>query len=196
MSKSPNEKEKEKLIKGPLRNRDFGFKNFMFFGGKSETIVERLIKEAEEEGKFDNLAGEGLPQKIEEENPYISEDKRLAFKILANSGHAPPWIEMGKDLDTELEKASRARREHIRYLKDRLDYIKRGSPNYFFRDLRILAEDHQRWLKTHSKKLSELNERVHSYNNICPVVEKCKVPLQVEKIIEEYEKQCPAIPTL
>lgn len=185
--------EKDNSLKGPLSNRDFRRRSF-FFPGKFETIVDRLIKKGEEEGKFNNLAGEGQPLKIEPDNPYVSEDKKLVYKVLSNAGYSPPWIELGKEVETELEKTQRARREHLTYLRNRLDYIKRGSPDTFFRDLRILAEDHQRWLTTHTKRLHTLNERIHTYNNVCPVQEKHKIPLQVEKLLEEYEKECPAIP--
>ncbi len=61
-----------------------------------ETLIERQIREAMEEGKFDNLPhqGEPLPN---DENPYAG-DWGLAFHVLKNYGAAPPWIEADKEV--------------------------------------------------------------------------------------------------
>jgi hypothetical protein len=64
--------------------------------GSWETLIDRQIREAAEEGKFDNLPhqGEPLPN---EENPYAAE-WGLAFHVLKNAGFAPPWIEADKEV--------------------------------------------------------------------------------------------------
>jgi hypothetical protein len=195
MTKQPEDKKATEL-KGPLRKKDFGFRSFFNLGGKSDTLVERLIKQAEAEGKFNNLSGHGQPLKIEEPNPYESDDMRLANKVLKNAGFSPPWIEMDKHLEEEIAKLRRARENHIRYLREKLDHISRGSPNTFFRDLQFLSDEHKRWLGLHVEKLAEVNDRIHSFNQICPVQAKYKVPIQIDRLMQEYEERCPAIPTL
>ena len=71
-----------------------------------ETLIDRQIREAAEEGKFDDLPhqGEPLPN---DENPYAAE-WGLAFHVLKNAGFAPPWIEADKEVRELL-----ARREAI-----------------------------------------------------------------------------------
>lgn len=49
-------------------------------------MAERKIKEAMEEGQFDNLPGRGRPQKLEDLS-HLPEDLRLAYTILNNSGY-------------------------------------------------------------------------------------------------------------
>src|SRR4051794_38175929 len=65
-------------------------------GPNWETLIERQIREAMEQGKFDDLPhkGEPLPNT---DNPYAGE-RALAFSILKNYGVAPPWIEADKEV--------------------------------------------------------------------------------------------------
>lgn len=65
-------------------------------GPSWETLIERQIREAMEEGKFDDLPhrGERLPN---DDNPYAG-DMGLAFHVLKNARVAPPWIEADKEV--------------------------------------------------------------------------------------------------
>jgi len=68
----------------------------MQVGPDWETLIDRQIREAMAEGKFDNLPhqGEALPN---DENPYAGE-WGLAYHVLRNYGVAPPWIESDKEV--------------------------------------------------------------------------------------------------
>jgi hypothetical protein len=61
-----------------------------------ETLIDRQIREAMEDGQFDNLPhqGEPLPN---DDNPCAGE-LGLAFHVLRNAGVAPPWIEADKEV--------------------------------------------------------------------------------------------------
>jgi hypothetical protein len=71
-----------------------------------ESLIDRQIREAIEEGKFEDLPyqGEPLPN---DDNPYAG-DLALAFRVLKNAGFAPPWIEADKEVRELL-----ARRDEI-----------------------------------------------------------------------------------
>ena len=60
-------------------------------------IVEKRIREAQENGEFDNLPGQGEPLNIEDDN-HIPEDLRLAYKILKNADCLPPELEEKKEI--------------------------------------------------------------------------------------------------
>jgi hypothetical protein len=74
----------------------------MQVGPDWETLIERQIREAIDEGQFDNLPhrGEPLPN---DNNPYAG-DSELAFHILNNAGVAPPWIEADREVRELLER--------------------------------------------------------------------------------------------
>lgn len=60
-------------------------------------IVEQRIREAQEKGEFDDLAGHGKPLALEDDR-HIPEDLRLAYKILKNAGCLPPEVEEKKEI--------------------------------------------------------------------------------------------------
>jgi len=63
-----------------------------------EKIVEERIRQAQKKGEFDNLPGSGKPLKFED-NCYIMEELRLAYKILKNADCIPPEIELKKEIN-------------------------------------------------------------------------------------------------
>ncbi|HAM49788.1 MAG TPA: DUF1992 domain-containing protein [Nitrospiraceae bacterium] len=60
-------------------------------------IADARIRKAIENGEFDNLRGAGKPLKFEDET-WIAEDLRLAYRILKNSGCIPAEIEIRKEI--------------------------------------------------------------------------------------------------
>jgi hypothetical protein len=62
-----------------------------------ESIVEKRIREAQEQGKFDNLPGHGKPLCMEDDSS-IPEDLRLAHKILKNAGCVPKELEINLEI--------------------------------------------------------------------------------------------------
>jgi len=68
----------------------------MEVGPDWETLIDRQIREAIEDGQFDNLPHQGEPLP-DDGNPYAG-DMDLAFHLLRNQGYAPPWIEADKDV--------------------------------------------------------------------------------------------------
>ena len=62
-----------------------------------EKIVEERIRSAQKKGEFDNLPGHGQPLPLENERG-VSEDLRLAYKVLKNADCLPPEIELKKEI--------------------------------------------------------------------------------------------------
>jgi hypothetical protein len=74
----------------------------MEVGPDWETLIDRQIREAIEQGQFENLPhqGESLP---DDYNPFAG-DMDLAFHVLRNAGYAPPWIEDDKEVRALLDR--------------------------------------------------------------------------------------------
>lgn len=62
-----------------------------------DRIVESKIREAQEQGKFDNLPGHGKPLDLEEDD-HVPEDLRLCHKILKNAGCVPKELEINVEI--------------------------------------------------------------------------------------------------
>src|SRR5256886_6011836 len=69
-----------------------------------ESLVDQKIREAMEQGEFNNLPGAAQPIDLSE-SPYEDREWRTAHRMLRNAGFAPAWIEERKDIDAELEAA-------------------------------------------------------------------------------------------
>ena len=60
-------------------------------------IAERRIEEAQAQGLFDNLPGQGKPLELEDTS-HVPEELRMAYKILSNAGCLPPELAERKEL--------------------------------------------------------------------------------------------------
>jgi len=61
-----------------------------------ETLTERLIREAQEAGAFDELPHRG--RRIPLADDALAGEMALAHHVLRNAGAAPPWIETDKEV--------------------------------------------------------------------------------------------------
>ncbi len=67
-----------------------------------ESLIDRQIREAVAEGKFDDLPFQGQP--LPREDDSLAGEWALAFHVLKNAGVAPPWIEADKEVRRLLER--------------------------------------------------------------------------------------------
>lgn len=67
-----------------------------------EKIVEQRIQDALKKGEFDNLPGSGKPL-VFENDTNVSEELRLAYKILKNADCLPPEVELKKQINQTKE---------------------------------------------------------------------------------------------
>jgi hypothetical protein len=65
--------------------------------GVFERIAEERIRQAQEEGLFDNNPGKGKPFEFEDDSS-VPEDLRLTYKILKNSNCLPVEVDLRRDI--------------------------------------------------------------------------------------------------
>ena len=70
-----------------------------------ETLVERQIRTAIEEGSFDALPHQGSRLPLEDDS--AAGDRALAYRMLRNAGVAPGWIEADKAVRALLDERDR-----------------------------------------------------------------------------------------
>src|SRR6476646_7796475 len=71
---------------------------------KFESLTDKRLREAIENGEFDDLPGKG--QSIDlSENPFEDPELRTVHRLLRNAGFAPAWIEERKDIDAEFQRS-------------------------------------------------------------------------------------------
>jgi hypothetical protein len=92
-----------------------------------QRLAEERIKEAMEDGAFDELEGQGRPLELEDDS-MVPDELRTAYRMLKNSGHLPPELSTNQEirqLEDLLEvvedpETERRARERLRILVDRL----------------------------------------------------------------------------
>lgn len=135
-----------------------------------ESLVDQKIREAMEEGEFDDLSGKGQPIDLSE-NPFEDPEWRTAHRLLRNAGFAPGWVEERKDIDTELAVA-RAELARVRLVLRNA----KGTEH------QTSAE--ARWEKaeaTFRRKVVELNRRINAWNLKAPSVAFQRKRIDVER---------------
>jgi len=87
-----------------------------------EKIVEKRIEKAQEEGLFKNLPGSGQPIPNSEQDIFIPNDLRLAYKILKNADCLPLEINLKKKIQQTEELLAGMGNSDINKM-ERLEYL-------------------------------------------------------------------------
>jgi len=134
-----------------------------------ESITEKKLREAIENGEFDDLPGKGEPIDLKE-NPFEDPDLRVVHRLLRNAGFAPAWIEERKDIDAELVTAQRK-------LSRAWELFGEGGK----------AQSELEWersAKEFREQVTELNQRVRIYNLKTPAAVFHHRHIDADKIVE------------
>ena len=100
-----------------------------------EIIADRKIRDAQEEGAFDDLPGKGKPLKLEFD-PRIPPEQRAAYRLMKEAQLLPDWIQLDKEVRqreeqwrTRVEEFARGREpDHSRPDEDRRRSDESPSP--------------------------------------------------------------------
>src|SRR5262245_60854977 len=129
-------------------------------------IAERKIQEWIDDGGADRLTNKG--QRLDLiSNPFVPSDMRMAFDILRSAEAAPPWIEIGKEIEVLL---TRAREEGRRFRdaqrRDRVA-LREIAPERAG-DLRArMTERARRFADEHRARLRHINGQIDRFNAYC-----------------------------
>ncbi len=145
-----------------------------------ESLVDQKIREAMEQGEFDDLAGKGAPIDLSE-NPFEDPDWRTAHRMLRNAGFAPAWIEERKYIDEELAAAQSTLARAWLILTNAL-----GTEQQSGAEIRW-----ERQFSSFRLQIGVLNRRILAWNLKTPNVNFHRPLIDVEKRLKEIQKQGP-----
>jgi DnaJ homolog subfamily C member 28 len=140
--------------------------------------IEELLRQAMEEGKFDNLPGKGKPLRLDENNPHVNSDWELAYHIIKEAGYTLPWIETLHEIENDLDIA---RHELLRAWNWRNKSLSADFPKIY-----VNAE----WegaLEVFQDKLDQLNKRIRDYNLEVPNARFQRPVLYFEQEVEKIK---------
>ena len=151
-----------------------------------ERLVEDLIQESMASGEFDNLAGKGkpLPNRVDY-NPYTDFTTHKINQILVETGFAPEWVQLGKDIREDSEKI----RKELQKERQRLG------------PLPLSKSKEDRWQqfcsKLQNEDVKELNKMINKFNLIVPNMNNQKFLFRLEPEADKIMKTGfdPKLPT-
>ena len=117
--------------------------------GDWQGLVEQRILDGMEQGLFDNLRGEGKPLNLDEDR-FVPDEMKLAFRLLHSSGVAPLWVELNKEIRDDI-----ARMERFR-----------ATVHRSWERISAIERDHRR--REYLQRIREINSKILSYNIIAP----------------------------
>lgn len=182
----------EKSLEEEIKIKSQQAKKLARYMSSTQDLVENQILKAQERGDFDNLEGAGKPLDLSE-NPFEPPELRMVNKILKDNDFAPYWIELGKEIDADMEKIQKEvegfRRYTVLFYSD-----KHGS----------LAQKRYEKKKAHfffesRLKIEKVSKKILDYNLHCPIFrlgrpninvddEVYKVISGIEQLIEQNIK--------
>ena len=139
-----------------------------------ESLIDQKIREAMEQGEFDNLSGKDAPIDLSE-NPFEDPDWRTAHRLLRNAGFAPAWIEERKDIEFEID-AARNQLKRVWTILQNAHGTKDES------------EAKARWEKAlalYRQQATQLNRRIVAWNLKVPASGFRRKRIDAEREIEE-----------
>ena len=137
-----------------------------------ESLIDQKIREAIEEGEFDDLDGKGQPIDLSE-NPFEDPEWRTAHRMLRNAGFAPAWIEERKDIDAELEAA-------------RINLARVWTVYQRAQNTTHSASAEVRWqraLSDFAARVADLNRRIDTWNLKTPAVGFHRIRIDINREI-------------
>jgi len=86
-------------------NSDIEYTRKQKFSKGMDILVNDLILESISRGEFNDLPGAGkpLPQLKEPPNPVLDRTTERLNQILVNTGFAPEWVTLGKDISMQVD---------------------------------------------------------------------------------------------
>ncbi|MBK6317201.1 MAG: DUF1992 domain-containing protein [Dehalococcoidia bacterium] len=139
-----------------------------------EKAIEGQIQEAMAAGAFDNLPGRGKPFVWNNEAESAAGDNWLGFKLLRDGGYLPEWLNLGREIEIDLEALAVIDRNHQDYCEsaDSADaWVRIGS-----------AVDRLR--VSYEKRAREIRKKQDRFNHDAPGVRTQRPGIWVEHHIE------------
>lgn len=112
-------------------------------------LVEQRIQSGIERGAFDNLSGAGKPLNLDDD-AFIPEDLRMAFRLLRTHSLAPLWVELNEEIRNDIR-----RLEHFR------EYAQTQQL-----DTNRLKYEHLR--REFVSRINDINAKILNYNILAP----------------------------
>lgn len=153
-----------------------------------EIVADRKIREAMEEGRFENLPGKGRPLNLETYSRLPAE-LRAAHRLMKEANILPDWIELSRSIRTAEEKWERRREQFLSRRRNmRAPDPVREQPACARMDRLRTA-----FLSDMAKDLASINRDIDKLNLIAPSPAQGRCRLPMVRMMEQLEAELPPL---
>jgi hypothetical protein len=149
-----------------------------------DRIVEKLLREAQANGKFDNLSGQGQPLKLGQEDD--TSEEWAANHLLKNQELRPDWLEEDLAIRAEAEQARQAVQRTQRWRNERLAALGTGEDAETTREREWAEAEWRRTQREFRETLARLNERLRTLNLKVPLERFQRRLLEIEAELAKF----------
>ncbi len=149
-----------------------------------DRIIEKKIREAQEEGKFDNLRGHGQPLNLDE-NPYEDPAWQMANHLLKENGFRPEWLEEDVALRQTLAQARAGLARTRGWRTARLQALGGREDAEAVQGRLLIADEWARAVARFCDALAQINKGIARLNLMVPSTRFQRLKLDVEAELEK-----------
>ncbi len=153
-----------------------------------DEFIRRKIEKAEEEGALDVPEARGKPLDLSE-NPYVPEERRLAYKLMKENDIAPDWIMDGKDIrQTVAEATASLENAHKSFLATMRKLDARVDVDAIYARLATykIWDDAQERFRSAAARI---NQMIITYNLKVPISDLQHMRFDPERVIDRLNAQ-------
>lgn len=145
-----------------------------------ESFIDEQVKRVIGDGDTHHLPGAGAPLHLDDDNVNLSDELRIAYKIMKDNDVAPAWIMLGQELIADLELIDRRLGAYVKSYRGRMADAQRVA-SYI-----LMREADERWETACDrirKDVEAYNKKVLDYNISVPPQVQQRKPLDAEILI-------------
>lgn len=143
-----------------------------------DRIVEKILREAQANGKFDNLPGTGRPLKLDNENE--SSDEWAANHLMQNQNLRPAWLEEDLAIQAEVEQTRQKLRRTQGWYKTERARWQNATSEKAIQQREWAEAEWRRAQQEFRESLTQLNQRQRTLNLKVPLERFQRPLLEVE----------------
>ncbi len=150
---------------------------------KFESPLDRSLREAREQGKFDDLPQHGKPIKVKI-NPLTGD---IAEQLLEDADCDPPWLEAQREIDYLIGEARHNYQRAMRMVQQQRSALAAAPPTARTRQLQRVLEREQNVRAQFIAAVTEINKKIFDYNLIAPNIQIHRLKLDFTKELETLD---------
>ena len=155
-----------------------------------ESFLERRVREAQDEGKFENLRGAGKPLHLKN-NPFRDSAWGVLEDVLAEANLVPDWVKDAREIDGEHQSICEALERFLKWCREGEVVLAERHDIAAHQERNLLRDERRQAHHRFSEAIEEINKRINNFNLKVPSVQLQRTPLNLQRELERIKRRRP-----